>query len=256
MKILWFGSSNDAGNFLEPSERVPFLAARRLSEELGIDFEVETRKMWPTARMPDLVERWLKEVQPDLVVLTAVTFWVSYESVPLKIQRRLGRLSKPITAGGVRASKMGWLSSTSAFHATRKLAHRTIGGVTHFETDEVLERMSAAIRLILRDEGTALYVRGPRGGSDYHGFEKARIRSEERRQRLHQGLRSVCQDLHVVYDGNDVPLYKVHNAEHLGDRLHTTAAEQPLRVEGLLPFLIQAWDQQHARDGKEPAAHR
>jgi hypothetical protein len=121
------------------------------------------RSIWPTAELPSLIESWMVKHHPDLVFMKVVSYWFCYESVPLKVERKLGRLGKPVADAGVKAADTGWLASNPLFHAGRRLAQRTIGAVSPFEPQEVLERMSAFIRQVLRSENTALLVKGPGG---------------------------------------------------------------------------------------------
>jgi len=246
MKLLWLGTSNDVDGHLPEEQRAPALMAKQLSETLGLEVDFVARTIWPTEKLPSLVESWMEKHEPDLVFLKVVPYWFCYESVPLKLQRKLGRVGGPLASAGLKAADIGWLASTPLFHAGRRLAQRTIGGATHFEPVEVAERIESCIRVILRNEDAALLVRGPRGATDYYSGERARVRSEARRKSVHQALKSLCEELHVVYMGVEAARYKGHTTSALGDRVHFDMSEQSIEVAEHAPWFIQAWEQQHS----------
>ena len=104
----------------------------------------------------------MDEEQPDMVFLRVVTYWTSYESVPLKIQRKLPWLGKPITDASLKAAATNWLASTRAFHWGRTFAHTVIGGVPALEPSETVDRTSLSVRAILPHEDGTLTTLGDR----------------------------------------------------------------------------------------------
>ena len=247
MKLLWLGTSNDAGTYLPDSQRAPQLAAAELGRLLETDVEVVARGSWPTRRLPSVVESWVERYQPDLVFLKVTAYPFCYESVPLKIERKLGWVGKPVADLGLKAANIGWLASNPAFHVARRLAQRTIGGVSPFEPEEVLERMSSCIRTIVRRENIALLVRGPRGTNDYGSSSRARRRSATRRAFVDDSLSELCSELHVTYAGRETRSEVTWKATTLGDRVHYDEKEQKLGARGVVPWLLRAWEEQQPR---------
>lgn len=245
MKILWLGTSNDTEGYLPKEQRRPFMVARDLADILGTEIQVESRKIWPSAILPQLVESWMEKHEPDMVLLQIANFSFAYESVPLQLERKLGVFGRPFASAGLKAADTGWLSSNRVFHAGRRLAQRTIGGATHFEPDEVVERISACIRVVLRRENTALLVRGPQGSTDYSATEKRRLRAEARRLVVNKGLRDICDELHVVCALYDVPRYEARTGERVGDGIHFQGSENVVEAAVIVPQLVKAWAQLH-----------
>ena len=245
MKLLWLGNSNDTGNYLPVEQRPPHLAAERLQEILGLDIDIELRTLWPSERAPSLVEQWVGEFEPDLVFLQVIDHSFCYESVPLKVQRKLPIVGKSVAGAGEKAAQTEWLAFNPIYRALRDLAKNIIGGEPLFTPEEVLGRVSAAIRVVLRDEDRAALVRGPHGPNDTFGSDRRRARGEARRQVVHQGLRDLCAELHITYQGRDTPEYRDGVAERVGDNFHFGASANILYVEDIVDGLVRAWVQQH-----------
>jgi len=245
MKLLWLATSNEAEGYLPEEERIPFIVKARLAELLETKVAIEVRAVWPNRRLPSLVESWMAKHEPDLVLLQPSSCSSNYASVPLMLERKLGRLGKPFANAGLKAADIGWLSSQPLFHAGRRLLQRTVGGATHFEPEEVLSRFSACARIILRSEATALLVRGPRGANDYYSTARQRRHGEARRRFVSEGLQDLCNDLHVTFDGLDSPRYEKRVGPRVGDRVHLAAPENIVAANDITQWLLKAWTQLH-----------
>jgi len=241
MKLLWLGTSNDIEGYLPEEQRSPALAAKMLSEATGLPVDVRARAIWPTADLPALVERWMERDTPDMVFLRVVTYWCAYESVPLKLQRMLPWIGKPLGDLGQKAAGTSWIGTTRPFHWSRLAAQRIIGGATPFEPGEIVERMEACIRAILRHEDVTLLVQGPRHVQRYQQSDRAERRGEQRRLVVHRALRRLCEDLRVTYAGPDRPAHEDVQLTTLGDRLHYDPAAHEVEAEYFGQWLIKAW---------------
>lgn len=246
MKILRLGSSSDRPGRLPEGALSYQLAEQRLAQELGEPVETVVRTIWPNAALPPLVEDWVEAVRSDLVFLKVPAYSFTYESVPLKVERRLGRrVGRPVARAGLKAADTPWIAHTRLFHLLRRLAQRTIGGATHFEPEEVAERIESCIRIIVRNESITLVVRGPRGQTNYHAGRAARDRAEARRLYVHKRLETLCRDLHVDYVGVDTPLYRERKRSVLGDRLHPDTKQHAVDATYEADVLLAAWQRHH-----------
>jgi hypothetical protein len=243
MKLLWMGSSNDVNPELPAQRLTPALVVDRLERELGTSIEMETRNVWPSARLPSLVERWVAETGPDLAVMKTRAYSFCYESVPLKVQRMLGPLGKPIADAGLRAADTSF-GRSRVFHAGRNLLHRTIGGSTYFEPEEVIPVFAECIRMVVRGERATLLVRGPVMRTDTSVTAAGRKRVEDRRLKVHRALAAECERLHVAYWGEDGR--EEYRAGTLGDRLHMDEGGHELEAAGIAERLLAA-----LREGSE-----
>jgi len=246
MKILWLGSSQSVDGYLPEEQRAPGLVGKRLSELLQTDVEVSVRYIWPNDRLPSLLETWIDEYRPDMVNFGVAAYWCCYESVPLKIQRRFGRVGSPAANAGSKVADTGWLSSNRLYYAAKSLALATIGGETNFEPEEVVDRTKECIKIILDREGTALLLMSMHGLDPHYTLGRRRPWAEARRQFVDRELLAFCSDLPVLYQGLDQEADYYYDASlRLGDRMHLTPAGQVASVRDVVPRLLEAWTQRH-----------
>ncbi|MEX2081438.1 MAG: SGNH/GDSL hydrolase family protein [Dehalococcoidia bacterium] len=242
MKVLFLGNSTDAGSYVPAESKATTMLAGDLERLYGQPFEIVTRGIWPDSDLPATVERWMEREHPELVYLGVVGWWMTFESVPLKLQRLLGPLGKPTANLGFRLAETPWIAHTAPFHWGRKLLGRVVGGDPHFTPDEVAESIGQTIRTVLRHEGTTLVVKGPQHKTR-KGYTKAGTRrAEARRLSCHFALRELCAEVHVEYIGSDEPMYPTRSNKgmRIGDRLHANERGHQRRRGELLPYLVRA----------------
>jgi len=249
MKLLWLGSSGETEPGVAKEQRNFALVQKGLSESLGEEVDVAVHTIWPNERLPELVGAWMDEHQPDMVIMASPAFSCCYESVPLRLGRKLGPVGRLLARAGYTTSEMRWLASTRLYHAGRKFALRFIGGDYYFEPEEVLERLSASIRAILRQEGTVLMVGGTSQLTAQHGDPRRREEREARLRTLNRGLVALCGELRVPHRGLDRPTGAESLGGRLGDRLHLDAASHQARARIGLPRILEAWRAQHPETG-------
>ena len=225
-----------------------------LAEEAGEPVETIVRVIWPSPVLPDLIERWMEQYQPDFVSLKVSPYWFTFESVPLKLQRKLGPIGAPMASMGLKAADTPWLAHNAVFRAGRRLALNTIGGVTHFTPEEVIGVMDACVRRVLRHEGVVLEVRGPLA-ADRAGSGRAReARLEARRLAVHLAMKRMCADLHIHYTGRDGPAPVDRDAGiHGGDQLHLNAEGHRRKGEEEGLAYVAAWRAAHGQHPDESA---
>ena len=247
MKVLLLGNSSEFYGEIAESDRRASKAARALEEAFGEPVEMIVRRIWPTPVLPEKLEGWLAEMEPDIVFLNVIAYWFNYQSVPLKFERVLGRLGRPVRAAGIKAAQTPWIGHTRVFHWTRRRLQKAIGGETFFTPEQVIDVVSACIRVVVRREHCALVVKGPRSSGDY---ALQRGWAEERRLKVHRALASLCEDLHVDYVGAEVPRYLTEpDIERLGDRLHRGTAGHARSADEIAGILEAAWNRQRALTG-------
>lgn len=245
MKVLFLGNSSEVYGKLDPADRRTSRAAQSLEEAFGEPVEMLTRTVWPTPALPATVEKWMGEFQPDMVYLNVISFWFNYESVPLKFERVLGRIGKPLTNAGIKASQTRWPGHTRAFHWVREKSQRVIGGATFFEPEDVIAVVTDCARMAVRHENVVVVVKGPRGSGAYHGVGRSRSRAEERRQRVHAALSRLCEELHVDYVGVERPIHLTNpRGDLLPDKLHRGAEGHEQSGREIAEILRAAWERQ------------
>ncbi|WBL34841.1 hypothetical protein O0235_08535 [Tepidiforma flava] len=199
MKVLRITNSNDVTPGATTSR--PALIASVLEARFGEPVEMVVKTAWPNDRMPAIVGKWLDEERPDIVWLGINPFWFNYPSVPLRLRRKLGPLGDRLARLGLDAAANPVIGPSRPFRLARNLLLRTVGGDYHFEPEEVLPRIEASIRRILRQEGVVLAVWGPFGRSRW-SVTRAQAAAEQRRQAaVVAALERLARDLHFAYAG-------------------------------------------------------
>ena len=238
MRILFLGSSNDAGNWVAPTQKKHVLAGARLEEDLGEPVEWVIRGIWPTGDLPAHVEEWIAESQPDVVYLNTGSYWFLYRSVPDRVKRVLGKVGgKRVGEAGARIARSPRWAHNAPFRLLRKVLQETIGGDTYFTTQQVIDRMSECVRVAARAEGTVLVVKGPHGKSRHSSRKRAFERDERERLKLHAALEQLCAQVHATYDGvgegglRHLPAYQ--RGTTVGDGLHANAVRHAYEADGL-----------------------
>jgi len=201
--MLRLGSSNDVFPGLPEEDLAPAVCARILEATLGETVETSVRATWPTDDFAERVRGWLARHEPDVVILRVAPYWYKYDSVPLRVERWLGRAGAPIAKAGTRAAASPRIAYNRPFQALRRACYRFVGGDTNFTTDEVIARSTAVIRSIVAREGVVLVVRHCDGGKPFE--RQYHARSWRRRRKVDAALRSLCRDLHVPYLSNMDP---------------------------------------------------
>ncbi len=206
MNLLWLSNSNDDINRpgVAPGQRRPEIMATRLAEALGESVDLVVKPMRPSPELPAILERRIREVEPDIIWINVANYWINYESTPLRVQRWLGRLGpRAATTGFKVADRFG---ERRSYRGLRQLIQRTIGGDPRFRPEEVLECVAECARIALRDESLVLVIEGPRDRQRIYGAGRAAARMERRRHWLHRHLKELCGRLHCTYHGSDEPL--------------------------------------------------
>jgi hypothetical protein len=239
MRVLRLTNSNDENPLVPEDERAPAVAARAISALTGESVETEIRHIWPGRSLPERAVHWIDEVRPDVVLVRASSFWVTWESVPLKLQRRLGRLGTPLARAGFKIGANDKFAYQATFRRGRIWAARTVGGVTYFTPQEATELLSAMLRRIRTNESLIVVVRGPSYSHNAAASRRAHERAESRRAELEELLAGECERLHIPFWPRREPLSEAHL---LGDDVHDNAEGH--RVNGELDgeAVAAAWN--------------
>lgn len=247
MRVLRLSNSDDTAGDLPEEARAWHIAGEVLAAAIGEPVDTTTRVIWPRPAVADLVDRWLERYDPDMVFLKVNWYWYGYESVPLRLRRRLPVVGKPLAAAGDGATRIPWVSRTRGFKACRHLANRIIGGDANFTCDEVIERMQAVIRRIVARENVILIVKGAGGGRDAFGaLGPYHDRFVPKRQYVEGAIEAFCRDLGVHYTG--IGRLRTRDEADLdrGDGVHKGAhgLGRVGRAEG--EVMVAAWEAERA----------
>lgn len=242
MHLLFLGNSNDAGTWFEGGKKRHELVAERLQAEFGEPVEVTVKTLWPSAELPGIVAGWVQKTQPDLIYIDTASFWFLYRSVPLRVQRLLGKAGPKVGQAGFKVANSKRWSHNVLFRKVRGALQLTIGGDSHFTADEVQERISECIRIAVRAENAVVAVKGPHGKFNRARTKRGFLKDEKKRLRVHHAWQTLCDQLHVTYEGRiDPALYETdYRATTVGDGLHSDATRHALDSESLFQTLRAA----------------
>jgi hypothetical protein len=244
MKVLILGSSIDTREWTPGGKSREEIVRDLLAAEFGEPVEVVARPIWPDDRMLKTVARWLAEYQPDIVDFGIIHFWFNYRSVPLRVQRLLGGFGPTAARAGFRFAESRKWAHNAVFRFARRRIQATFGGDTHFTTEEVIERCSSVIRLVLREESVGIVVTGPRGFNKLAVTRRQLRQDESRRLAVDRALAELCEQLHVDYESGDVPPEwnnPAWRAQRVGDGIHPDSAGHLRWAEDTYERLRRSW---------------
>ncbi len=226
IRLLRLTNSDDLGTDIPPEQRSAAVAERMLSEASGEEIDAVTKGIWPAPELPGIIAGWVKRYEPDLVIIRISSYWFTYESVPLRVERALGPWSRRLTKLGNDAAANPRIGHNRAFKLLQKGMLRTIGGATLLTPDQTVEVAEACLRPILAREGVGVVVRGPR--TPFGGFRSraALLKSEEKRQYVNRRLAELCQRSHITFAPFESMEKLVDPAMRLGDGVHTNTQGQ------------------------------
>jgi hypothetical protein len=186
-----------------------------------------------------IVEGWLDRYQPDVLFIRIPAFWICYESLPLRLQRRLGKPGKWVGRAGLAVGGNPRFAESRAGKACRRLLLRTIGGDTYFTPRQVHDCIAEVLRVASKRESLVVAVRGPGHSIDASRTARGLARSSARSETLDRLLSELCSESHVAYGS---ARFIGHGTAHLReDDLHDGPEGQHLygEVEGKL--IARAW---------------
>lgn len=199
VRILRLTDSNDFTAEIPPELRAAAIAERAFFEATGCEAETILKRIWPTPGLDEIVARWIEREAPDIIFMRVASYWFTYQSVPLRLERALGGWVKPVTSLGNRAAANRRMGFNRGFKLLQKAALRTIGGATLQTQDETVALVETCLRPMLAREGAGVVIRGPR--TPFGGMRSARAlrRSEEQRQYVNQQLAALCERHQVTF---------------------------------------------------------
>lgn len=247
MKVLRLTNSSDVDPRLPEEERAPWRAARVLREAIGEPVELTVKTIWPTERLLKLVDGWLDECEPDMVVLCVNSFWYTYPSVPLRLRRRFGRAGSAAATAGLKLGGTKFVARSPAYHLARRLLTRSVGAETHFTPDQSVAAIEGCLRRIVAREHVIPVVRcgitahGADVGGRWARFALARWAEVDAR------LQALCESLHVEYIALEQAKLPTPQ-EYSSDVVHPNAEGHAWRAQWEAAGLVRAWGRVHRGD--------
>ena len=249
MKVLRLALSHDLRADIPEEERQYMVAQRVLAEATGETWETALRPIWPSEKLPGLVDRWVGEERPDLVMVNLAAYWVSFASVALKVERRWPGGARRLGPVARCAAETRIAAHSPLTEFARDIATRLVGVEYYFEPDATVALFETIIRRLLQSERLAVAVRGPA----LIPQRSSRAILNEREARFwawHDGMRDVCERLHVAFLPYDAELEAPDSGVRMaGDTAHYTL--EGTRLHGLREgeLMVRAWRQAQGATG-------
>ena len=241
MKVLRLALSHDLRSDIPEAERQYVIAQRVLEEATGEPWETILRPIWPGEKLPGLVDRWVEEERPDLVMVCMAGYWAVFGSVALRLERRAPLVGRFAARAARRTAGTRVAANHRLTETTRSFATRVLGVDYYFEPAEVVGRFDSILQRLCRNEDLVIAVRGP--GPAPQSVPPRIERDRGRRHKLYRdGIEAVCARLHIAH----LPFAEEPDGTRLpGDPSHYTSAGT--RLHGLREgeLMVRAWEQVH-----------
>lgn len=169
--------------------------------------------------MPKLLERWLEEHQPEIVLIVISSYWVETEVVGVRV-RKLGFAGRKLEAASQLAANRPVVAGTKPYLWGRKLLLQTIGGSTNFTPAQMEAHVDSWLRVMLRKESAAPAVVGTPFSPDTLATRGAQRRASARKDELRGRLKTVCERLNVYWEMPGHAPDAFEPSLRLADRVH------------------------------------
>lgn len=239
MKVLRLTNSSDVHPGVPEELRAPAVAARYVEAAIGEPVETIQRALWPTPAFPSVLDRWMDQYTPDVVLFRLSSFWVAYESTPLRVGNRLGRFGKPVTTAGLRIGDRPWLVERRAFKAARKGIVRVVGGDTYFTVEAAADVLDECFRSIVARESVRPVVRGTGLILNSAGTKAGLKRSRARVAGLNRLVIASCERYRIPFSPEAVSAAESTNRQ--ADELHDAADAHAVIGEAEGRLIVDAW---------------
>jgi hypothetical protein len=239
VKVLRLTNSSDFHPGVPEELRSQSVAARHIEAATGEPVETFQRHMWPTATFPDVIDRWIDEYEPDVILFRLSSFWVAYESVPLRVGNRLGRFGKPVRRAGLKVGNHPFLVERKPFKMARRLVARTIGGDTYFTPEDAAAVLEETFRRIVARESIVPVVRGTGLILNSSGSRAGLQRSRARVAELNRLTMAACERFRIPFSPEEAP--QKMSGGRIGDDLHDSAESHAVIGEAEGKLIAEAW---------------
>jgi hypothetical protein len=238
VRLLRLTNSSDTFEGVPEARRATRIAEDVFTELTGEPIETVLKLFWPEPGLPEIVERWIDRYQPDVVFLRTSMIWCAYESVPLRLERRLGWFGRPLARLGFKLGGSQAMIANPLFRAARRWALRTIGGDVYFQPEEAAAIVADAFRRVVAREAVIPALCGPGFARDASGTTKGRERAARRNADLDLRLADVARTLHIAFVSCRMEFDPTHLA---ADGFHTGVVGQRAQGEIEGKLIAEAW---------------
>ena len=239
--VLRFASSLDFTGELPPGARAWEVAERILAEASGRPVRTISKPVWPNAKLPAILERWIDEFEPDIVLICISSYWVETEVVANRI-RRLGILGRRLESASQAAAMKPGVADSPLYLLGRRVLLRTVGGRPNFTPAELAANVESWLRVILRRESVAVAIAGTPFSPDTMATKPAQHRASRRKDELRARLGELGKRLGIVVempphapDAFD-PALRLPDRVHFNEKAHARMGE----IDGRA--LVATWE--------------
>ena len=247
MRILRLGNSLDVIASFPDELRVYRVVERKVAEVTGEPVETVFYRIEPRDTMPAIIDRWVRQHRPDVVLLCVNQYWYGFASAPERLEEmgRIGQLlAKMSWKVSYAAANTAWLADNRVYRWLRSLARGAIGASYLYEPEAVVASMEACLSR-LRERHPVLPVGlWSEPVAVVHDLNpELEPELQERRRRVHDPLQAFC-------DARGIPAY-LHlypltpfdwRAFRDADHMHLNAAGHAWVAETQWPLIVELWE--------------
>jgi hypothetical protein len=252
IRVLRLGSSIDLVGETPIEERAAAIAARMLAGASGEEVETVLKIPKPDGALPGVMERWLNEVNPDLVCFVISSHWCEAENIAERM-RDFGRVGNWIGARLRGASRRYTPDTNALARGAREIALLAVPGKPPFQPDEAASAIEDSLRRIVRREHVGVVVAGSPYSPALDGGRRAQERARRRREAFFMRLRDACERLHVAYTLPPHASDAFTRSIRTSDGLHFTPAMHRRMGEIQGALMVSAWQESGTAAGETRA---
>ena len=230
LKVLRLGSSLDFRGDLPTGTRAWEVAERSLAAATGLTVQTLVKPAWPSIELEAILQRWLKDLQPDLVLICISSMWVETETLSGRISR-FGKPGRKVAEASRKASLRPVVARSLWYRTVRKALLLTLGGRPSFTPAQIAEFVEGWIRTIRQSESVGIAVVGTPFSPDTLATARAQRRASARKDELRARLAGVCERFAVHHElpphGPDAfsPELRLADRVHFNEQAHARMGE-------------------------------
>jgi len=196
LRVLRLGNSLDFLGDLPAGTRAWEVAQAMLEAETGRAVETIVKRTWPSPALSDILERWIGQLRPHILVICVSSFWVETETLSGRFNQ-FGRAGRTIADASRKASLKPIVAERGLYHLGRRLLLATLGGRPAYTPAQIEAWLEGWLRTACRHEDLGIAVVGTPFSPDTMARPPARERATRRKDDLRERLARLCGRLKV-----------------------------------------------------------
>jgi hypothetical protein len=255
MRVLRLGNSMDVISTVPDEGRVYRLLEGMVEEATGEPCETILHRIEPREAMPAIIDRWVRQLKPDIAILLVNQYWYGFPSAPERMQD-MGRIGRMLAQMSWWANTTPWVAHSRVYRWARSVGRRAIGTSYLYEPEQVVASMEACLEVFGAKHPAVPVGLWSEPVSTVHDNDPAlEPELRARRERVHGPLKAFCEARGIPYYLHiDPPAPFDWEAFRDSDHMHLNAAGHRWVAEQQLPLTLETWERAKALRAGSPAS--